>query len=240
MVDSNMILRLSGVSCRYHPERPVLSRIDLEVPAGERLGLLGANGSGKTTLLQLIVGLVRPSSGDVEVFGKVRRREADFAEVRQRVGLVFQDPDDQLFCPTVAEDVAFGPLNLRLGHQRVREIVADTLGRLGLAGFEDRVTYQLSMGERRLVCLATVLAMDPELLLLDEPTANLDSRSCRRLIDFLDGWPHGLILVSHHLPVIRRLCRRVIILGNGQIAADGPTEQILADERLLQAHGLNP
>ena len=185
------------------------------------------------------MGLVRPTSGEVEVFGQVRRREADFAEVRRRVGLVFQDPDDQLFCPTVAEDVAFGPLNLRLGHRRVREIVADTLGRLGLAGFEERVTYQLSMGERRLVCLATVLAMDPDLLLLDEPTANLDSRACHRLIDFLDKWHHGLILVSHHLQVIRRLCRRVIVLGDGKIAADGPTEQILNDEHLLRTHGLN-
>jgi cobalt/nickel transport system ATP-binding protein len=239
MAEADIILRLNDVTCQYTADRPVLTGFDLELAAGERLGLIGANGSGKTTLLQLAVGLLRPSAGQVEVFGQERRRESDFVDVRRRVGLVFQDPDDQLFCPTVAEDVAFGPLNLRLGHQRVREIVATTLDRLGLSGYEDRITYRLSMGERRLVCLATVLVMDPELLLLDEPTANLDSRSCQRLLGFLDAWPHGLILVSHHLPVIRRLCRRVVVLGNGEIAASGPTEEILDDRQLLQSHGLN-
>ncbi len=239
MAEADIILKLNDVTCQYAADRPVLTGFDLELAAGERLGLIGANGSGKTTLLQLVVGLLRPSAGRVEVFGQERRRESDFVDVRRQVGLVFQDPDDQLFCPTVAEDVAFGPLNLRLGHQRVREIVATTLDRLGLSGYEDRITYRLSMGERRLVCLATVLAMDPELLLLDEPTANLDSRSCQRLLEFLDTWPHGMILVSHDLPVVRRLCRRVVVLGGGKIAAAGPTEEILGDRQLLQSHGLN-
>jgi cobalt/nickel transport system ATP-binding protein len=238
MADLNVILRLDGVSCHYAPDRPVLQDIDWELSAGERVGVVGANGSGKTTLLHLIVGLVRPAGGQVEVFGRVRRRESDFADVRRRAGLVFQDPDDQLFCPTVAEDIAFGPLNLRLSHHQVRQIVADTLDRLGLAGYEDRITYQLSMGERRLVCLATVLAMNPELLLLDEPTANLDSRSSHRLIEFLETWPHGQILVSHHLSVLRRLCGRVIVLGDGKIAACGPTDEILRDHRLLRSHGI--
>jgi cobalt/nickel transport system ATP-binding protein len=227
------------VTCHYAPERPVLRGIDLQISPGERVGLVGANGSGKTTLLHVLVGLVKPEAGRVELFGQARRRESDFKDVRQRAGLVFQDPDDQLFCPTVADDVAFGPLNLRLGHGEVRQIVARTLDRLGLAGFEDRITYQLSMGERRLVCLATVLAMDPDLLLLDEPTANLDARSCRRLLDFLDGWTHGLVLVSHDLPAMGRLCQRVVLLGDGRIVADGPTDEVLSDEELLRKYGAN-
>jgi cobalt/nickel transport system ATP-binding protein len=239
MADTDLIARLDQVTCRYTPERPVLRGIDLQVSAGERVGLLGANGSGKTTLLQVLVGLIKPDAGRVEMFGQARVRESDFADVRRRTGLVFQDPDDQLFCPTVAEDVAFGPLNLRMKHGEVRQVVARTLDRLGLAGFEDRITYQLSMGERRLVCLATVLAMDPELLLLDEPTANLDARSCQRLLDFLDQWPHGLVLVSHDLPVMRRLCQRVVLLGDGRITADGPAGEVLGDRELLRQHGVN-
>jgi cobalt/nickel transport system ATP-binding protein len=239
MADIDPIVRLHQVTCHYAPGRSVLRGIDLQVSAGERVGLVGANGSGKTTLLHVLVGLVKPAKGRVELFGQARVKENDFAEVRRRTGLVFQDPDDQLFCPTVAEDVAFGPLNLRLGHREVRGIVARTLDRLGLAGFEDRVTYQLSMGERRLVCLATVLAMDPELLLLDEPTANLDARSCQRLLDFLDHWPHGLVLVSHDLPIMRRLCQRVVLLGDGRIAVDGPAGEVLGDWELLRNYGVN-
>jgi cobalt/nickel transport system ATP-binding protein len=239
MADPDLIVRLNRVTCHYAPQRPVLRGVDLEISPGERVGVVGANGSGKTTLLNVLVGLVRPEEGRVELFGQPRVKEGDFADVRRRAGLVFQDPDDQLFCPTVAEDVAFGPLNLRLSHHEVRRIVAQTLNRLGLAGFEDRITYQLSMGERRLVCLATVLAMDPELLLLDEPTANLDARSCQRLLDFLDDWSHGLVLVSHDLPVMRRLCQRVILLGDGRIIADGPAGDVLSDQQLLRDHGVN-
>jgi cobalt/nickel transport system ATP-binding protein len=239
MAHTDLIVRLDRVTCHYAPQRPVLRGIDLGISQGERVGLVGANGSGKTTLLHVVVGLVKPAGGRVEVFGRARVKEGDFTDVRRRAGLVFQDPDDQLFCPTVAEDVAFGPLNLRRGRHEVRQIVARTLDRLGLAGYENRITYQLSMGERRLVCLATVLAMDPELLLLDEPTANLDARSCQRLLDFLADWPHGLLLVSHDLPVMRRLCPRVILLGDGRVAADGPADEVLGDRQLLRQHGVN-
>ena len=141
------------------------------------MALLGPNGCGKTTLLHLIVGLLRPSAGQIEAFGRQRMAEADFHEVRRRVGLLFQDADDQLFCPTVAEDVAFGPLNLGKSRDEVRRIVAGTLDSLGLAGYEHRVTYRLSGGEKRLVALATVLAMQPEVLLLDEPSGGLDDAS---------------------------------------------------------------
>ncbi len=161
------------------------------------MALLGPNGCGKTTLLHLIVGLLRPSGGQIEAFGRRRAAEADFYEVRRRVGLLFQDADDQLFCPTVAEDVAFGPLNLGKPRDEVRRIVAGTLDSLGLAGYEHRVTYRLSGGEKRLVALATVLAMQPDVLLLDEPSGGLDDASVERLIGMLARLPQAMIVVSH-------------------------------------------
>jgi len=216
---SDRLLLLEGVHVAYDPDRPVLSGCDLSLAAGERVGLIGANGSGKTTLVALIVGLVRVSSGRVEVFGKLRATEAEFQEIRGRAGLLFQDPDDQLFCPTVAEDVAFGPLNLGVGRDEARRIVAGTLESLGLAGCEDRITYKLSGGEKRLVALATVLAMQPELLLLDEPTSGLDDQARARVIDILAGLPQAMLLVSHDRSFLDRLATRVLRLAGGRIEA---------------------
>jgi cobalt/nickel transport system ATP-binding protein len=218
---SEPILLLEGVCVAYEPTRPVLAGCDLRLEAGERVGLIGANGSGKTTLLALLVGLIRPSAGRVEVFGKVRTSERDFREIRGRAGLLFQDPDDQLFCPTVAEDVAFGPLNLGVGRDEVRRIVAQTLDSLGLAGFEDRITYKLSGGEKRLVAVATVLAMQPDLLLLDEPTSGLDDEARARVIDVLAALPQAMLVVSHDRPLLDRLATRVLRLANGHIEPAG-------------------
>ena len=153
------LIQLQNVSFAYPSGGRVLSGVALELGAGDRVGLVGPNGGGKTTLLHLIVGLISCTEGEVWAFGKARQAEPDFAEVRQRAGLLFQDPDDQLFCPTVAEDVAFGPLNLGKSADEARNIVAETLGLLGLAGYEQRITYKLSGGEKRLVSLATVLAL---------------------------------------------------------------------------------
>jgi cobalt/nickel transport system ATP-binding protein len=191
------LINFRDVDFAYSPDRPVLSGCNFRLEQGGRIALVGANGSGKTTLLHLIVGLIKPSGGCIEVFGKARREEKDFHEVRRRIGLLFQDSDDQLFCPTVAEDVSFGPLNLGIARDEVRRIVAQTLDRLGLAGYENRITYQLSSGEKRLVALATILAMQPEVLLLDEPTNSLDETAAQRLLDILLGLPQSLILVSH-------------------------------------------
>ena len=214
---SDVLVSLRDVSFSYGPDRPVLGGCDFSLTRSERVGLLGANGSGKTTLLALIVGLVRPTSGDVEAFGKARKREADFHEVRARAGLLFQDADDQLFCPTVAEDVAFGPMNLGRGRDEVRRIVAETLESLGLAGYEDRITYKLSGGEKRLVALATVLAMEPEVLLLDEPTAGLDESATQRVTEILAGLPQSMILVTHDRPLVDKLATRQVLLTDGKL-----------------------
>ena len=214
---ADWLVRLENVSFAYGPDRPVLDGCDLRLAAGERVGLAGPTGSGKTTLLALIVGLLRPSCGQVEVLGKLRTREADFHEVRGRVGLLFQDADDQLFCPTVAEDVAFGPLNLGVPRSEVRQTVAEVLESLGIAGYEERITYKLSGGEKRLVALATVLAMRPEVLLLDEPTSGLDEPSTQRVTAILAGLPQAMLIVSHDRRFLNRLVSRAVTLCDGRL-----------------------
>ena len=216
------LLSLRGVAFAYDAARPVLEGVDLELAAGERLGLTGPNGSGKTTLLHLIVGLLRPTAGEIVAFGARRRVEKDFVEVRQRAGLLFQDPEDQLFCPTVAEDVGFGPLNLGKSREEAAAIVADALGRLGLTGYEDRITYKLSGGEKRLVSLAAVLAMEPGVLLLDEPAGGLDEDHEARLLAILADLPQAMILVSHDRDFLRATTTRRVRLGDGRIEPSAP------------------
>ncbi|EME67654.1 ABC-type cobalt transport system, ATPase component [Paramagnetospirillum caucaseum] len=211
------LIRLEGVSHAFDDARPLLDGVDFALAAGERVALLGANGSGKTTLLHVMVGLIRPKAGTVHAFGRERRAEADFVEVRARAGLLFQDADDQLFCPTVAEDVAFGPLNLGRSRAEARAIVHATLDRLGLAALEDRVTHKLSGGQKRLVSLAAVLAMEPEVLLLDEPSNALDEPTRARLLDILAGLPQAMVIVSHDREVVERLATRRITLDGGTL-----------------------
>lgn len=216
---SSRLIYLDEVSFSYGPQRPVLRNCTFRLGAGERVGLIGPNGSGKTTLLSLIVGLVRPTAGRVEVLGKARSREADFHDVRRRVGLLFQDADDQLFCPTVAEDVAFGPMNLGKSREEVRRIVARTLRRLELDGYEERVTHKLSGGEKRLVALATVLAMEPDVLLLDEPITGLDEAATERVLDILAELPQAMLIVSHDRSLLKRLATRTLVLTGGKLEA---------------------
>jgi len=165
----------------------------------------------------LIVGLLRPSAGSIEIFGEPRVEEKDFHEVRRRVGLLFQDADDQLFCPTVAEDVAFGPMNIGRTREQTRQLVDETLARLGLEGYQNRITYRLSGGEKRLVALATVLAMAPDVLLLDEPASGLDRKSTRRLLDVLLQLPQSMIVVSHDAAFVDELSTARVELCNGKI-----------------------
>ena len=176
---------------------PVFQDFHYQLLPGEHIGLIGPNGAGKTTLLHLIMGLLRPQAGSIVIFGQEVKKEKDFVEVRQKVGMLFQNADDQLFCPTVMEDVAFGPLNLGKTPDEAIGIARETMEGLGLHGFEDRVTYKLSGGEKKLVSLATVLAMQPRLLLLDEPTAGLDEATKHRLIHILTDLDIAFMVVSH-------------------------------------------
>jgi cobalt/nickel transport system ATP-binding protein len=185
MTDS--VINLSKVRFAYPGGRLVLNDLDFHLHAGERIGLVAPNGSGKTTVFHIIMGLLKPVAGTIEVFGKERRTEKDFLEVRRRIGLLFQDADDQLFSPTVLEDVAFGPLNLGKSKDDAVSTAIRTLEFLGLSGFEDRVTHKLSGGEKRLVALATVLSMEPEVLLLDEPSSGLDAVTKERLVEILNS-----------------------------------------------------
>ena len=216
---SQTLIRLHQVSFGYAPGRPVLRGLNLELRPGDRLGLVGATGSGKTTLLHLIVGLLLPDEGEVEAFGRGRCEERDFVEVRQRAGLLFQDPEDQLFCPTVAEDVAFGPLNVGKTRDEAMAIARETLASLGLDGYEGRICYKLSGGEKRLVSLATVLAMKPEVLLLDEPAIGLDDYHVDRIADTLASLPQTMAVVSHQRDFLKRVTSTVAHLDKGTLTA---------------------
>jgi cobalt/nickel transport system ATP-binding protein len=221
---NELLVELRDVDFAYEPGRPVLRSCNFSLRSGERVALLGPNGCGKTTLLHLIVGLLRPNGGQIEVFGRRRVAEADFHEVRCRVGLLFQDADDQLFCPTVAEDVAFGPLNLGKSRDEVRRIVASTLNSLGLAGYEHRVTYRLSGGEKRLVALATVLAMQPDVLLLDEPSGELDDDATERLISVFARLPQAMLVVSHDRTFWEAVTTSAVELREGRVLLNLPKD----------------
>jgi cobalt/nickel transport system ATP-binding protein len=191
----------------------------MDIEPGDRIGLLGPNGCGKTTLCHIIMGLLIPESGDVEILGKKRMKESDFADIRGKVGFLFQDSDDQLFCPTVIEDVAFGPLNLGQSPDEAKRTVSKTLESLKLTGFEERITYKLSGGEKRLVSLATVLAMQPEFLILDEPTTGLDEKTTHRLIEILSESNLGYMIISHDRVFIKATANKLLQMNNGQISS---------------------
>jgi len=214
------IMNLSGIRYGYPGGSFVLKDLDFRMHTGDRIGLVAPNGSGKTTLFHIIMGLLKPVSGIIEIFGGRRQTEKDFQEVRRRVGLLFQDADDQLFSPTVLEDVAFGPLNLGKSRDEAVAIARKTLSFLGLKGFDDRVTYRLSGGEKRLVSLATVLAMEPEVLLLDEPFTGLDSYTKALLIDILDNLELSFVVISHEFEVLSRITTRSCTMSDGHILAD--------------------
>jgi cobalt/nickel transport system ATP-binding protein len=225
-----------GLRYRYPNGVTGLDGVDLQVGHGERVAVLGPNGAGKTTLMLHLNGLLA-GEGALEVAG-IRVGEGDVRELRAAVGLVFQDPDDQLFMPTVGEDVAFGPLNLGLERGEVHARVAAALAAVRMEHVLDRAPHQLSLGQRRRVAIATVLAMRPRLLVLDEPSANLDPRARRELLEVLDTVDRTMLVVTHDLPFAARLCERAVILSGGRIVADGPCIDILADETLLAAHDL--
>jgi cobalt/nickel transport system ATP-binding protein len=229
-------ITVSGLSFAYPGGPPVLEQLRFDVAAGETVGLVGPNGAGKTTLFLCLAGVVRVPPGMARVAGL--DPATDRAQLPAKVGIVFQNSDDQLFSTTVGDDVAFGPLNLRLPVAEVRRRVTEALVQVGLAGFEPRVPHHLSGGEKRRAALAGVLAMRPEVLLLDEPSMFLDPRGRRELIKLLQDLGGTQITATHDLEMILDLCRRVLVLDRGRLVADGPADKILADAALMEAHGL--
>jgi len=232
------ILELADVRYRYPTGQEALRGVTLSVAAGERVGLVGPNGAGKSTLVLAMAGFLGAAvEGHIRVAGHTLG-EATARDVRRHLGLVFADPDDQLFMPRVGEDVAFGPLAMGLPEEEVHARVHEALKAVDLEGFESRMPQHLSDGEKRRAALATVLAMRPQVLVLDEPTANLDPRGRRRLMEWMKGLAGTLLLVGHDLDLILEVCGRTVLLEAGRVAADGPSQKVLRDRALLEAHGL--
>ncbi len=230
-------LDVRGLAYAYPDGHQALFGVDVRITQGERVALLGPNGAGKTTLVLHLNGILGGGLGSVEV-GGLPVVKANFAEVRRRVGIVFQDPDDQLFMPTVAEDVAFGPANLGLRGAELAERVDEALAAVGMGEFRDRAPHHLSFGQRRRVAVATVLAMRPEILVLDEPSSNLDPVSRRELAEILQQLGHTMLMVTHDLPYALELCTRALVMNDGAVVAAGPTPHILADADLMSANRL--
>ena len=233
-------LDVAGLAYSYPDGTQALHGVDLRIEPGERVALLGPNGAGKTTLVLHLNGILNGGIGEVSVAGLSvdAGDRGTLLEVRRRVGIVFQDPDDQLFMPSVAEDVAFGPANLGISGAALARRVADALDLVGMAEYADRPPHHLSFGQRRRVAVATVLAMRPEILVLDEPSSNLDPASRRELADILRSLEVTMLMVTHDLLYALELCPRALVMSDGQIVADGPTRDLLADEALMAAHRL--
>jgi cobalt/nickel transport system ATP-binding protein len=230
-------LDVNGVTFTYPDGHQALFGCNFKLRRGERVALLGPNGAGKTTLVLHLNGVLAPTGGKSAVGGLEVNKE-NLREIRRRVGIVFQDPDDQLFMPTVGEDVAFGPRNLGLDHEAVETRVKSALGAVGMEDHAHRPPHHLSFGQRRRVAVATVLAMQPEILVLDEPSSNLDPASRRELADIVKGLDITMLMVSHDLPYALELCPRALLMNNGVIVADGNTNEILSDEALMARNRL--
>lgn len=227
------MLRVERVSFSYEKGRPVLEDLRFQIAPGERVGLIGANGAGKSTLMKLFLGLLPCQEGEIYARGVLVSRE-NLARVRRTLGFVLQDSDNQMFMPTVYEDMMFAPLNYGLGREEAERRVDAVLERLGLTELKHRYNHKISQGEKRMAAIATILAMEPEILLMDEPTTALDPYNWRKVIQTIGGLPQTILIASHDLDMILDTCGRVILLSQGRIAADGPAEVILRDRVLLE------
>ncbi len=230
-------VELEHVHFAYPDGFEALHGVDLRLGRGEKVALVGPNGAGKSTLMLHLNGIHAPSHGTVRVGGTVVDRST-VKHIRAEVGLVFQDPDDQLFSPTVFEDVAFGPIHLGYPVEEIHERVERALAAVGMTGFERRLPHRLSLGQRKRVALATVLSMDPSVLVFDEPSAGLDPRGRRELIELLAGLEQTLLVSTHDMRLVAEVFPRTVVMDDGRIVADGSTETLLADDALLHAHGL--
>ncbi len=230
---SHHIVEVRDLAYSYPDGTPGLRGVSFRITHGEAVAIVGANGAGKSTLLQHLNGILAPTAGTIRV-GDFPLTRATLEEVRRTVGMVFQNADDQLFMPTVEDDVAFGPLNLGLPLEEVRARTAEALGTVGASNLAARPPYRLSGGEKRAVAIATVLAMSPSILVMDEPSSSLDPRARRALIGLLATFRHTKIIATHDLDLVLDLCPRTIVLHQGAVAADGPTERIFSDAGLLE------
>ncbi len=234
---SHHIIEIDNVHYKYPDGQPALNGVSFQVLHGESVGIIGANGAGKSTLLMQFVGLLFPTIGEIRL-GHVPVTKKTLSLVRQRVGMIFQDADDQLFMNTVYEDVAFGPRNYSLPESEVDSRVHSALEKVGILHLINRPPYKLSGGEKKAAALAAILAMEPDVLVLDEPSASLDPRARRRLIELLSGFTHTKIIATHDLDLVLDLCERTIVLKEGAIIADGPTGRIFLDDALLLECGM--
>lgn len=239
MVVSNIvdkIIEIKNLSFTYPDGHRGLAGVDLDISSGENVAVIGPNGAGKSTLLLHVNGILR-SNGSVKICG-LKMDEKNLKDIRRKVGLIFQDPEDQLFSLNVFDDVAFGPINMGLSENEVKQNVSRALGWVGMVGYEQRSPHHLSIGEKKRIAIATVLSVNPEILVIDEPTSNLDPRSKWSLVRLLNQLPITKVIATHDLELVRTLCQRTVVMDEGKIVADGTTESILADVQLLRAHGL--
>ncbi len=230
-------IEVNGLHFSYPDGHSALKGVTVSIAPGEKVALVGPNGAGKSTLMLHLNGILQSSHGQVRVGGMPIQKD-NLGQVRAAVGLVFQDPDDQLFSPTVFEDVAFGPLHMGLPESEVRHRVSEALAAVGMDDYAGRVSHHLSTGEKKRIAIATVLSMNPEILVLDEPTAGLDPRARRGLIHLLRDLNQTMLVSTHDMPFVAELFPRTVIMEGGRVVADGPTPDLLADEELLEAHGL--
>ena len=235
---TNRAIQIERLSFSYPDGRQALSDVSLTARSGEKVAVVGPNGAGKSTLFLHLNGILRAQDGGRIVVAGLEVGDKTVRAVRARVGLVFQDPDDQLFSPTVFEDVAFGPLHMDLPEDEVHQRVASALAEVGMTGHEEHMPHHLSLGERKRISIATVLVMEPSILVLDEPSAGLDPRARRKLIALLRELPQTMLVASHDMRLVWDLCPRTVILDGGRLVADGPTTGLLQDEVLMERHGL--
>lgn len=230
-------IEVNDLHFSYPDGHSALKGVTVSIAPGEKVALVGPNGAGKSTLMLHLNGILQSSRGEVRVGGMPIRKD-NLGQVRAAVGLVFQDPDDQLFSPTVFEDVAFGPLHMGQPESEVRQRVSEALAAVGMEDYASRVSHHLSTGEKKRIAIATVLSMTPEILVLDEPTAGLDPRARRGLIHLLRDLDQTMLVSTHDMPFVAELFPRTVIMESGRVVADGLTADLLADEDLLEAHGL--